>query len=57
VFNLVGGVADHLVAGLHPVRPGQLAHDLVFLTSGAVLLAGGLVFARWSNRLVVDRDS
>ncbi|MGZ3146100.1 DUF2243 domain-containing protein [Lentzea chajnantorensis] len=59
VFNLVEGVVDHQVLGIHHVRPGpdQLAYDLAFLASGAALLALGLVFARRPDRLVVDRDS
>ncbi|GGU18505.1 DUF2243 domain-containing protein [Lentzea flava] len=48
VFNLVEGVVDHQVLGLHHVRPGpdQLAYDLGFLASGAVLLMIGFLFAR-----------
>jgi uncharacterized membrane protein len=47
VFNLVEGVVDHQVLGLHHVRPGpdQLAYDLAFLASGLVLLVLGAVFA------------
>ncbi|KOV80846.1 DUF2243 domain-containing protein [Nocardia sp. NRRL S-836] len=58
-FNLVEGVIDHQVLGIHHVRPGpgQLGYDLAFLASGAALLAIGLVFARRSNRLAVGRDS
>lgn len=43
VFNLVEGVIDHHVLGLHHVRPGpgQLAWDLAFLASGAALVAAG----------------
>ena len=48
VFNLVEGVIDHHVLGIHHVRPGpdQLAYDLAFLASGAVLLVIGSLFAR-----------
>jgi uncharacterized membrane protein len=48
VFNLVEGVIDHQVLGVHHVRPGpdQLAYDLAFLASGAVLLVIGTLFAR-----------
>ncbi|GAB2809058.1 DUF2243 domain-containing protein [Lentzea nigeriaca] len=48
VFNLVEGIVDHQVLGLHHVRPGpdQLAYDLGFLASGAVLLVIGFLFAR-----------
>ncbi|GAA3624448.1 putative membrane protein [Lentzea atacamensis] len=48
VFNLVEGVVDHQILGIHHVRPGpdQLAYDLAFLASGAVLLVIGSLFAR-----------
>ncbi|MCP2244164.1 DUF2243 domain-containing protein [Lentzea aerocolonigenes] len=48
VFNLVEGLIDHQVLGIHHVRPGpdQLAYDLAFLASGAVLLVIGTLFAR-----------
>jgi uncharacterized membrane protein len=48
VFNLVEGVIDHQILGIHHVRPGpdQLAYDLAFLASGAVLLVIGILFAR-----------
>ncbi|PWK87023.1 putative membrane protein [Lentzea atacamensis] len=48
VFNLVEGVVDHQILGIHHVRPGpdQLAYDLAFLVSGAVLLVIGSLFAR-----------
>ncbi|WP_315093861.1 DUF2243 domain-containing protein [uncultured Cellulomonas sp.] len=44
VFNLVEGVVDHHVLGLHHVRDdlgGPLSWDLGFLAFGALLLAGG----------------
>jgi uncharacterized membrane protein len=48
VFNLVEGLVDHQILGIHHVRPGpgQLAYDLAFLASGAVLLVIGTLFAR-----------
>lgn len=48
VFNLVEGLVDHQILGIHHVRPGpgQLAYDLGFLASGAVLLVIGTLFAR-----------
>jgi uncharacterized membrane protein len=48
VFNLVEGVVDHQILGIHHVRPGpdQLAYDLAFLASGALLLMIGTLFAR-----------
>lgn len=48
VFNLVEGVIDHLVLGVHHVRHGeaQLLWDLGFLAFGAVLVGLGLAVAR-----------
>jgi len=48
-FNLVEGVVDHQVLGIHHVRDdldGPLGWDLAFLALGAVLLGAGLVAAR-----------
>ncbi|SES23122.1 Uncharacterized membrane protein [Lentzea xinjiangensis] len=47
VFNLVEGVVDHLVLGIHHVRPGpdQLAYDLAFLGSGLLLVVSGVLIA------------
>ena len=43
-FNLVEGVVDHHVLGLHHVRPGpdQLAYDIGFLVFGLLLVVVGL---------------
>lgn len=52
-FNLVEGVVDHHLLGLHHVRDdlgGPLSWDLGFLALGAVLLVGGLALARPSSR-------
>jgi uncharacterized membrane protein len=48
VFNLVEGVVDHLLLGVHHVRsgPDQLAYDLGFLALGVVLLVGGAWLGR-----------
>jgi uncharacterized membrane protein len=48
IFNLVEGLVDHHILGIHHVRsgPDQLAWDLGFLGLGAVLLLGGVVLAR-----------
>src|SRR5215207_3979905 len=49
VFNLVEGLIDHQILGLHHVRDdlgGPLGWDLAFLASGALLVAGGLSLAR-----------
>ena len=47
-FNLVEGVVDHHILGIHHVRPGpdQLLYDLGFLAWGAVMLAAGIVLLR-----------
>lgn len=44
VFNLVEGVIDHQILGVHHVRhgPDQLVYDIAFLVSGAVLVAIGI---------------
>lgn len=54
VFNLVEGVVDHLVLGVHHVRhgPDQLAYDIGFLALGAVLLVVGSLVARAGSRRV-----
>ncbi|MFD5825963.1 DUF2243 domain-containing protein [Lentzea sp. NPDC060358] len=48
VFNLVEGVVDHLVLGIHHVRhgPGQLLYDIAFLVVGAVLVVAGVLTSR-----------
>ncbi|MFF8832496.1 DUF2243 domain-containing protein [Streptomyces sp. NPDC015131] len=48
LFNLVEGVLDHHVLGIHHVYAGeqQLWWDLGFLALGALLVAGGLLLAR-----------
>ena len=44
LFNLIEGLLDHQLFGLHHVHPGahQLAWDIGFLVSGAALIAAGL---------------
>jgi uncharacterized membrane protein len=52
-FNLVEGLIDHQILGLHHVHPGenQLSWDLGFLLLGASLVLAGtvLVRAEWVN--------
>jgi uncharacterized membrane protein len=52
VFNLVEGLVDHIVLGVHHVRhgPDRLAWDLGFLVLGALLLAAGVALARGPER-------
>lgn len=47
-FNLVEGIVDHHVLGIHHVRagPDELLYDLGFLAWGAVMLGIGLVVIR-----------
>jgi uncharacterized membrane protein len=47
-FNLVEGVVDHHVLGIHHVvtGPHQTSADLLFLALGAVLVAGGWALQR-----------
>jgi len=49
LFNLVEGLIDHEILGVHHVRDdlgAPLGWDLAFLALGAALLAGGLLLAR-----------
>ena len=43
LFNVVEGIIDHHILGLHHVHPGsgQVAWDIAFLVFGAVLVTGG----------------
>jgi uncharacterized membrane protein len=43
LFNVVEGIMNHQILGLHHVHPGanQLAWDIGFLIFGALLIAGG----------------
>ncbi len=53
IFNLVEGVVDHLVLGIHHVRDdlgGPLAWDLGFLAFGALLVVVGLALVRNDRR-------
>ncbi|MEV6717591.1 DUF2243 domain-containing protein [Lentzea sp. NPDC051208] len=51
LFNLVEGIVDHQILGVHHVRhgPGQLAYDIAFLVSGAVLVAAGVLLSRTAS--------
>ena len=54
-FNLVEGLVDHHLLGIHHVKPGdqELLFDLGFLMLGAVLVAAGLRLARPPGRAPV----
>ncbi len=47
-FNLVEGIIDHHILGIHHVRsgPNQLWWDLGFLLLGVLLMAGGWLLQR-----------
>jgi uncharacterized membrane protein len=45
IFNIVEGLIDHLLLGIHHVRGESLAWDLGFLAFGAVLCLGGSLLA------------
>jgi uncharacterized membrane protein len=48
-FNLVEGVIDHELLGIHHVRDdlgGPIGWDLAFLAFGAILVAGGMAMSR-----------
>jgi uncharacterized membrane protein len=48
LFNLIEGVLDHQILGVHHVRAGphQLAYDMGFLALGAGLVVVGYLLAR-----------
>ncbi|MBW4614658.1 MAG: DUF2243 domain-containing protein [Desmonostoc vinosum HA7617-LM4] len=56
VFNLVEGIIDHEILGIHHVKPGpnQLVWDLGFLVLGALLVVVGWIIIR---RDLVIRNS
>lgn len=47
-FNLVEGLIDHHILGIHHVKPGpnELAWDLGFLALGAILAIAGWILSR-----------
>jgi uncharacterized membrane protein len=54
-FNLVEGLVDHQLLGIHHVRDdlgAPLGWDLGFLAFGALLVVGGFALAREPRRLV-----
>ncbi|MFB9475780.1 DUF2243 domain-containing protein [Nonomuraea salmonea] len=53
LFNLVEGVIDHHLLGIHHVRTGpyQLAWDLGFLALGVILVAVGWALRRGADTL------
>ncbi|WP_067430681.1 DUF2243 domain-containing protein [Nocardioides jensenii] len=51
VFNLVEGIVDHHILGIHHVRSGdnQIWWDLGFLALGALLVIGGWLLQRGAS--------
>jgi uncharacterized membrane protein len=58
VFNLVEGLIDHHILGIHHVRggPHQMWWDLGFLALGAVLVAAGWLLQRSGIRAAAPRQ-
>jgi uncharacterized membrane protein len=52
VFNLVEGIVDHHLLGLHHVRPGPevMLYDFAFLIWGGIMIMGGIALIRTSSR-------
>jgi uncharacterized membrane protein len=50
-FNVLEGVVDHLILGVHHVREGSSAHayDVGFLVISIIVLAGGIYEYRRAN--------
>ena len=58
-FNLVEGLVDHQLLGVHHVRDdlgGPLGWDLAFLAFGAALVVEGWVVMRSGSRALEDRS-
>jgi uncharacterized membrane protein len=55
-FNVLEGIVDHHVLGVHHVRPGpdELLYDIGFLVWGAAILVGGVVLLRRRGARVPD---
>jgi uncharacterized membrane protein len=58
LFNVVEGLVDHQLLGIHHVREGagvdETAWDLAFLAFGALLVVGGRLLARSAESGVSD---
>lgn len=59
IFNAVEGVIDHLVLGIHHVRPGEaeLAWDLGFILWGLLMIGAGWFSIRKGRRDDVPRGA
>ena len=58
-FNLVEGVIDHHILGIHHVKPGpnQLVWDLGFLASGVLLIGVGWLMSRIEMKPQINTDT
>jgi uncharacterized membrane protein len=54
LFNVVEGIVDHHILGIHHVRTGefQTAWDIAFLVFGALLAVGGYLLQRRGGKVV-----
>jgi uncharacterized membrane protein len=60
VFNLVEGLVDHQLLGIHHVRDdlgAPLGWDLAFVAFGALLIAVGLALARSGERVAHEHSA
>jgi uncharacterized membrane protein len=60
IFNLVEGLIDHQLLGVHHVRDdlgAPLSWDLGFLASGVLLVVGGLLLHRRGARQLLRRTA
>lgn len=57
-FNLVEGLVDHQILGIHHVRDdlgGPISWDLAFLASGVLLMAAGWLLMRSGRARLAER--
>lgn len=58
IFNLVEGIVDHQILGIHHVHPsGALVWDLAYLALGALLVLAGWGLARTALPRVEERPT
>lgn len=51
IFNLVEGIIDHQILGIHHIRDESLAWDVGFLAFGVALIVVGWLLARAGERV------
>lgn len=58
-FNVVEGLIDHQILGVHHVRPGpdELLYDIGFLVWGAAMLIAGVIILRRPSDMTADTAS